>query len=76
MSNLSDQFPSRSLWRHYKGGVYRYITLAQNCDTRDWLVVYQAENGKIWTRPVSEWFEAVEVDGKTQPRFELEGSPE
>jgi hypothetical protein len=33
------------------------------------MVVYRAENGTIWTRPASAFFELIEHEGGKVPRF-------
>ena len=39
-------------YRHYKGGEYEVLTLAQHTETNEELVVYKnIENGHIWARP-------------------------
>lgn len=57
-------------YRHYKGGIYDFICEAQlESDPSISMIVYRAANGSIWTRPSSVFFELVEVDGATVPRF-------
>lgn len=60
-------------YRHYKGNMYEVLGVAKHSETSEELVVYRALYGKneLWARPVKEFFEEVEVDGKTIPRFEL-----
>lgn len=39
-------------YRHYKGGEYEVLTIAQHTETNEDLVVYKnVENGHIWARP-------------------------
>lgn len=59
------------LYRHFKGGLYRVLYCARHSETLEELVVYQALYGEmgIWVRPAAMWAEAVEHEGKTQPRF-------
>jgi hypothetical protein len=33
------------------------------------MIVYRADNGTIWTRPASVFFEMIEHEGQTVPRF-------
>lgn len=42
------------IYRHFKGGYYRFITEVTNSETQEKEVVYQALYGerKVWTRPV------------------------
>ena len=62
-----------TLWRHFKGGVYRILHIALMEGTREDVVVYMnvTEHGadlpvpQIWVRPVNEWREFVEIPGGT-----------
>lgn len=66
-------------FRHYKGGVYRLLTLARVEETPDQLVaVYQnVQSGDVWTRPARDFFGAytpeteqgVRIVGLEKPRF-------
>lgn len=59
-------------YRHYKGGVYEIICTATLESDRDvQMVVYKEENGMIWTRPVSDFYEHVEHDGQLISRFKV-----
>lgn len=49
-------------YRHYKGGEYRVITLAEHSETKEVMVVYQSILfGSFHVRPLSMWFEKVMV---------------
>ncbi len=67
------------VYRHYKGDLYRVITVGRLSEEREtWMVVYRSlARGTIWIRPLASddpevhgftdpvpWF-----DGKTLPRF-------
>jgi hypothetical protein len=57
-------------YRHYKGGIYELICEATlESDQTVTMIVYRAGDGSIWTRPVSVFFELVEVGGVKVPRF-------
>ena len=62
-------------YRHFKGGLYQVISLAEHTETGERLVVYQALYGEHghWVRPASMWAETVERDGRIQPRFSYLG---
>lgn len=70
------------LYRHYKGKLYEVISLVRHSETREELVLYKAlyetEYGSesLWVRPRSMFFESIEIEGKTVPRFEFAGSTE
>jgi hypothetical protein len=65
----------RGIYRHYKGGLYAVIGLARHSETEEELVVYQSVSGEWWVRPRAMFFETVEVNGATVPRFERVTSP-
>ena len=58
-------------YRHYKGGVYRYVGIARDIETLEEKVVYQATDGdrQIWIRPKADFFGKVEQDGQALDRF-------
>lgn len=58
-------------YRHFKGGEYRVIGVAQHSETMEELVVYQAlyDDGTLWVRPAAMWFEHLNRDGYEGPRF-------
>jgi hypothetical protein len=58
-------------YRHYKGGEYEVIGVARHSETLEPLVVYRPlyNASGLWVRPHSMFFEAVEIEGKWQPRF-------
>lgn len=58
-------------WRHYKGGNYKIITLANHSETKEPLVIYQSISfGSIYARPLSMWNDVVENRrGGIEPRF-------
>ena len=74
MSNIA---PGR--YRHYKGGEYTVIGVAQHSETGEALVVYQPEYGErgLWVRPLSMFTERVETTEGLIPRFQpIEGAPD
>jgi len=57
-------------YRHYKGGIYEIVCEAKlESDPSVIMMVYKNEEGMIWTRPKSAFFEMVECAGKTVARF-------
>ena len=65
-------------YKHYKGKLYEVIAFARLESTMDKMVVYKAlydtsDLGKnpIFVRPLNEFEEEVEINGKIVPRFEF-----
>ena len=60
-------------YRHYKGGEYTVMGVAQHSETGEALVVYRPEYGErgLWVRPRAMFQESVETPGGTIPRFAL-----
>ena len=65
------QEPKPGVYRHFKGNLYRLVSLATHSETLEPMVVYQALYGErgLWVRPLSMWAEAVDRNGQVQPRF-------
>lgn len=60
-------------YRHYKGGEYEVIGIAQHSETLEKLVVYKPlyNDSGLWVRPLGMFLEEVEWEGKRVPRFQL-----
>ncbi len=60
-------------YRHYKGDLYKVKLLALHSNDEEWMVVYEPmyENpdAPYFTRPLREWTEMVEWEGKAVRRF-------
>jgi hypothetical protein len=59
-------------YRHYKGKEYEVIDVVKHSETLEELVLYKQLYGEqsLWVRPYSMFFDQVEIEGKTMPRFE------
>lgn len=59
-------------YRHFKGGLYKFIGHAKDSETQEEMVVYQALYGErqMWVRPAGMFFGKVERDGKVFDRFQ------
>lgn len=59
------------LYRHYKGGLYKVLTLAKHSEREEEiLVIYRSIHfGSIHARPLSMWFD--KIKGIKNRRFEL-----
>lgn len=64
--------PVGSIWRHYKGGVFKVVCIAFDEETLDFEVVYQPIDDEDihFTRRLSIWLETVEWQEAQLPRFE------
>ncbi len=65
-------------YKHYKGNTYKVLLLAKNSSTLVDEVIYQGEYtdpefgvDPIWTRPLSEFQETVQIAGEKMQRFLL-----
>lgn len=73
MSSSSAIKPGK--YRHYKGGEYQVFETARHSETEEQLVVYRCLYGDFswWVRPLALFVDTLDVDGKSQPRFEYIG---
>lgn len=63
-----------TLWRHYKGGLYKVRTLATMEGSLTLYVVYDAHPQPLarpWIRPLKEWNDLIEYKNESLPRFTL-----
>lgn len=73
LTDAADQVPLGSIWKHYKDSEAAYeikdIVIIES--TKEVGVVYEPESqpGVKFVRPLSEFFEDVEFEGKTIKRF-------
>jgi len=57
-------------YRHYKGGTYEIVCEAKlEADPKVILMIYKSAEGQIWARPQEVFFETVQYEGQTVPRF-------
>lgn len=61
------------LYEHYKGGIYQVITMCNHTETKEPLVICKSLLfGSVYARPLSTWFELIELENKLKvPRFVL-----
>lgn len=61
-----------AIYKHFKGNKYQVIGIAKDSETLIDLVVYKAlyGEGELWVRPVSNFLEKIEREGKKLKRFE------
>lgn len=59
------------IYQHYKGGLYRVLTLTTHTERKETLVIYQSIGfGSIYARPLEMWFD--KIKGTRSKRFERE----
>ena len=58
-------------YRHFKGGKYKLLSIAQDSESLEKVVVYQALYGEklVWVRPYDMFFGTVMLNGVETPRF-------
>ena len=63
------------VYQHYKGDKYKVFELALHSNDETWMVVYEpmyeCPDAHLFTRPLREWGEEVEWEGKRVERFVL-----
>ena len=61
----------RGRYRHYKGNEYEVIDVACHSETEEEMVIYRKLYGdhSLWVRPLGMFFEDVQVEDQTLPRF-------
>ena len=59
-------------YRHYKGNDYEVIGVARHSETLEPVVVYRPlyNDSGLWIRTFAMFTEQVEIDGRSQPRFQ------
>jgi hypothetical protein len=60
IKDVNPRIRPHTKWRHYKGGVYTVVAVGHDSETKAPVVVYADNNGEVWVRPVSMWFEKVD----------------
>ena len=72
-SSLAKSIEIGSVYEHYRGLLYKIISVARHSEILEELVVYQALYGEfdVWVRPLSMFLETVVIDGETLPRFKV-----
>ena len=68
---MSSNEPVPGRYRHFKGGEYEVIGVAQHSETHELLVVYRPLYNAtgLWVRPIAMFLETVTHNGETVPRF-------
>lgn len=59
-------------YKHYKGSIYEVLGIGIHTETKEQMVFYKEENTQqIFIRPLHNFLEEVEKDGKKVQRFTL-----
>ena len=62
-----------SIYRHYKKKFYRLFGVAKHSETLEEFAVYEtlyeSAGGRLWVRPKKMFFENIDLNGKSVPRF-------
>lgn len=73
---IKDQVSIGAIYRHYKGNLYRVLTIGRQSEDTSVYVVYQGlydcpdfGPSPVWIRPLSEFIEEIVVGGKHTRRF-------
>ncbi len=62
------------LYQHFKGGLYTVLYIALDTSTEKENVVYRSVvDGRVFTRPLENWNEDVNVENTTKKRFKKYG---
>lgn len=60
-------------YKHFKGCEVKVIGIAKHSETEEDMVVYEHTGDnpkfKLWVRPATMWFDHIERDGYSGPRF-------
>lgn len=61
------------VYRHFKGNLYRVLSVATHSETLEPMVVYQALYGQqgIWVRPAAMWADQIDRPEYSGPRFQF-----
>ncbi len=65
------------VYKHYKGKFYLVLFVAKHSETLEDLVVYvnlyKNDTSQTWVRPLANFIEQIEIEGKKLKRFEYVG---
>jgi len=58
------------VYKHYKGGTYKILTLSTHTETGEILVIYQSiPFGSIYARPLDMWWDKCDYENYMHQRF-------
>lgn len=79
MSELTqEKIKVSGIYKHIKtGNLYKVITVAMHSETLEDMVIYQALyknlKSEFWARPIDNFQQIVEINGKKESRFKFVG---
>jgi hypothetical protein len=60
------------IYKHYKGGKYKVLSLAKHSETDETVVIYKSLHyGSVHVRPLTMWFDRIQLDKEEVERFTL-----
>lgn len=69
MSELTAEYPTGSLWRHYRNGVYEIVSVCLYKGGLVPMIVYRGQDGIVWSQFERKFRELVVKDSRRRPRF-------
>lgn len=64
---MSDAPKKRSWWRHTNGNIYQVVEIAnrytERPDQYPVTVIYKGANGRVWCRPLKNWYRSMSEAG-------------
>lgn len=76
LAAIKTKFGVGTLWKHYKGGLYRLENVViREADGELMAVYFSIDDGTCWVRPLTEFEDAVRdpETGQDVPRFTRDG---
>lgn len=77
ITTISENKENATIFRHFKGSLYKIVTIAKDSDTLEDMIVYegQYENNPCWIREKSDFFSLLDSEKypniKQKYRFEI-----
>lgn len=70
---MSEQTLKPGMYRHFKGGIYEVLGVAEHSEQPEEFVVYRVLDGskRLFVRPMTMFVELVNVNGQERRRFEF-----
>jgi hypothetical protein len=71
---MNDELKPGTLFKHFKGGLYEFLSFARDSETQEELVVYKALYGtfEVWVRPKEMFFSKVRLGDNEVNRFQAQ----